>query len=438
MTTTAEKTNNCHPEQSEGTRQGYKKTELGWIPEEWQIIKVKSIVDRIEAGVSVNSEDRVSEGNEWGILKTSCVTLGKFDKSKNKVILEKEKQRAKVNPQKDCIIVSRMNTPELVGANAYVDCTYQNLFLPDRLWQVHINNTLSNSRWLSYITGSKEFRRNLSLEATGTSNSMKNISQENFLGQKIIFAPFPEQDKIAEILTTWDSAIEKTERLIASKTKLKQALMQKLLTGKLRFGEFAVQKANIVKLKDYLKEYSVKNSKNQVQNVLSVTNSRGFINQDEQFERVVASKDLKGYKVVKKGQFAYNPSRINVGSIDLLRRFDEGIVSPIYVIFETVSDKLLDTYLGHYFKTQNFFEQMKGFTQGGVRDSLSFDGLCSMKLFIPSLEEQKKIAAVLNTCDKEIDILKQKLDTLQQQKKGLMQKLLTGQVRVNQTRRRFR
>lgn len=205
--------------------------------------------------------------------------------------------------------------------------------------------------------------------------------------------------------------------------------MQQLLTGKKRLNGFGGE----VKLKvvdPYLKEISERNKDLKITNVLSVTNSRGFINQADQFDRVVASEDATNYKIVRKWQFAYNPSRVNVGSLDLLRDFESGILSPMYVVFETNTSHLLPYYFYYQLKTQWFYGHIPMFVQGSVRDSLSFDGLCSMKFFIPSIEEQTAIAQVLQAADKEISLLKAKAEKLREQKKGLMQVLLTGRKRL--------
>jgi len=180
----------------------------------------------------------------------------------------------------------------------------------------------------------------------------------------------------------------------------------------------------------YLNEVSERNKNRKILSVLSVTNSRGFINQSEQFGRAVASEDVSNYKIVRKGQFAYNPSRVNVGSIDMLSSFEEGILSPMYVVFETNNNELLPEYLYYHIKSNWFTGHIPMFVQGSVRDSLSFDGLSGMKFFIPSIDEQTAIANILQSADKEIQLLKFKLEKLKEQKKGLMQVLLTGKVRV--------
>jgi type I restriction enzyme S subunit len=255
------------------------------------------------------------------------------------------------------------------------------------------------------------------------------ISQTMINPISLPLPPLSEQKRIAEVLSTWDQAIQLTEQLIRQKEQRKKWLMQNLLTGKMRLKGFSGESQFRV-LGKFITEVSDRNKNGEIKNVLSVTNSKGFINQAEQFEREVASADVSNYKIVRKGQFAYNPSRVNVGSLDLLRKFDIGILSPMYVVFETDQKNLIPEYLFYLLKTNWFYGHIPMFVQGSVRDSLSFDGLCGMKFFIPSIEEQTAIAEVLQTAEKEIELRKAKAEKLKEQKKGLMQQLLTGRVRL--------
>ena len=261
-------------------------------------------------------------------------------------------------------------------------------------------------------------------------STFPNLSSNEIKGLNISIPPIDEQLKISSILSVWDKEIKLKEKLIEQKKEQKKGLMQKLLTGKIRVPGRG-GKVNKIKLKGLIKEINERNTKNSISNVLSVTNSNGFILQSEQFGRQIASKDLSNYKIVRKGQFAYNPSRVNVGSIDLLKKFDVGILSPMYVIFETFEEKLLPNYLYHFLKSNLFLNQLDGLLQGSVRQSLNFKSLEQVKLFVPDLNEQREISELLNKFDEQLRLLQLELDNLQEQKKGLMQILLTGKVHVN-------
>lgn len=167
----------------------YRKTKTGWIPIEWEVKRIINIVTSIKSGVSVNSENREKQNSESGILKTSSVSNGMFIPSQNKaIVLEGELERAKLNPQKNSLLISRMNTPDLVGACAYINETREDLFIPDRLWLTQLDFKMIDARWLNYLLNSNHYRFIIKNLATGTSNSMKNISKESFQSIQI---PFP-------------------------------------------------------------------------------------------------------------------------------------------------------------------------------------------------------------------------------------------------------
>ena len=248
------------------------------------------------------------------------------------------------------------------------------------------------------------------------------------VAQTYLYLPqLQEQLKIAEILSTWDDAIDKTLAYIQNEKRRKKSIISKIYRGQV--SESNINREDFKRLKHFLIEVSSRNN-GAFDNVLSVSNSKGFIPQDEQFEREVASKDRSNYKVVRRDEFAYNPSRVNVGSIDQLTTHESGILSPMYVVFKCNND-LNNRYLYHFLKSDLFLQMIPKYTQGSVRDSLSFDGLCSMKLYIPTLEEQIVYAQALDSIDEYIKKLEQFLELYKHQKNGLMQQLLTGKIRVN-------
>ena len=143
-----------------------------------------------------------------------------------------------------------------------------------------------------------------------------------------------------------------------------------------------------------------KNKDLSIDNVESVSNKTGFTKQTEQFEDYsVASADLSNYYVISEKQFAYNPSRINVGSI-AYKGIGEAVsvVSPLYVSFSTTKE-LNDQYLWHWFKTQEFTRQRVILSEGGVRDTLSFNQLEEMELMSPCIQEQQKVGSFFSRLD---------------------------------------
>lgn len=267
-----------------------------------------------------------------------------------------------------------------------------------------------------------------------TKTSIAHLTQEKLLELPVIVPPLPEQKKIAQILSTWDKAITTTEELIANSQQQKKALMQQLLTGKKRLlddnGVRFSGEWEALRLKRLLREEKSRNRVNNIERVLSVTNHSGFVLPEEQFSKRVASEDVSNYKVVKKGQFGYNPSRLNVGSFARLDAYDDGLLSPMYVVFSVHEEYLNSDYFLNWMSSNEAKQRIAGSTQGSVRDSVGFDALCAFPFMLPPLEEQQKIASVLSSADQEIKLLKSKLTALKQEKKALMQQLLTGKRRV--------
>ena len=166
-------------------------------------------------------------------------------------------------------------------------------------------------------------------------------------------------------------------------------------------------KQNRVLLGEYVTEYSVKNKANEDIPVYSVTNSQGFCT--EYFDKEVASKDKTTYKIVPRGYFAYNPSRINVGSVDWQKSADRVIVSPLYNVF-SVSDELDQQYLFYFLKSDIGRQMIKAKSSGSVRDNLKMDMLKEMTIPKRTLQEQKECVAILDKLKRIISLQEEKIE----------------------------
>ena len=164
-----------------------------------------------------------------------------------------------------------------------------------------------------------------------------------------------------------------------------------------------------VPLGNYVTEYSVRNKGDEDIPVYSVTNSQGFCT--DYFDKEVASKDKKTYKIVPKGYFAYNPSRINVGSVDWQKYEERVIVSPLYNVF-SVSENLEQQYLFYFLRSDVGKQMIKSKVSGSVRDNLKIDMLKEMTIPEMSIEEQKKCVHILDTLKIIISLRKKELDKL--------------------------
>src|SRR5690606_9825441 len=163
----------------------YKDSGVEWlveIPSHWHVSKLKYVIATLESGCSVNAADIPAREDEIGVLKTSCVYTRTFRVIENKTVFTEDLSRVKCRVRKGSIIISRMNTPELVGASALVEVEANNIFLPDRLWQtIFRNEKETNAKFLAYFMMTEGFRSQITLGAEGASSSMQNIAKENYL-----------------------------------------------------------------------------------------------------------------------------------------------------------------------------------------------------------------------------------------------------------------
>ena len=286
------------------------------------------------------------------------------------------------------------------------------------------------------------FLQYLKLERFDEASSIPTLNRNYVHKQKCIFPPLPEQKAIADLLSTWDEAIAKTEKLIQAKEKRFRQTTKHLLFGHKRINKQHEELVdshffkypcdwNLVKIGKIAKEISDRNGESDA-TVLSCSKYDGFVNSLDYFGKQVFSSDTSNYKVIKKSQFGYPSNHIEEGSIGLLEHCKKGIVSPIYVIFEASPTKVHPVYLFKLLKTDIYKHIFQVKTSSSVdrRGSLRWGEFSKIKIPLPLLEEQQQIAETLSTAQQEIDFLKQLAEKYKTQKRGLMQKMLTGEWRV--------
>ncbi|MGQ0277526.1 N-6 DNA methylase [Sphingopyxis sp. Q841] len=197
----------------------------------WPMVALSELIERLDSGVSVNSENREAKPGEKGILKTSCVTSGVFVPTEHKAILPDEVERAKCSPKAGSIIISRMNTEALVGASAYVAEDFPELYLPDRLWQTVITREDVSARYIHQIIASPAYRAKISTVCGGTSGSMKNISKPALLGIEVPLPDFETQQAIVAEIEAEQALVEASRELIARFEKKVEAAIARVWGG---------------------------------------------------------------------------------------------------------------------------------------------------------------------------------------------------------------
>ena len=244
--------------------------------------------------------------------------------------------------------------------------------------------------------------------------TMVHITKGDMEKRAITYPCIEEQKKIAKLLSIIDERISTQSKIIEDLKKLKSAIIE---------IEYTPNAKTTSHIGDIIEQISKRNKNNAIQNVLSVSNRQGFIKQSDQFEnRNVASEDTSNYKIVEQNDFAFNPARINVGSIARLTTFQRGIVSPMYICFRT-QENVAPEYIDYFFESKHFYCEIQKRLEGSVRQCLSFEGLCNIPLSLPSLEMQQRIGKRLFTLGQKIKTETDLLKLLNKQKQYLLRQM---------------
>ncbi len=390
------------------------------IPNDWEVKRLGKL-GNVVSGLTYSPDD-ICEETGVLVLRSSNVQGGRITFDDNVFVKVKE---GDFNPVKknDILICVRNGSKSLIGKCALINKdaegkafgAFMAIYRGDyNEYLIHVFNTDIYNR---------EIHKNLG----ATINSINGSDLKEF---KIPIPPLPEQKAIAQLLSTADAAIHTTEKIIAQKELSKKWLMQQLLTGKKRLMGFDGEWKEIY-IRDVAKEVSIRNKSDKQLTVLSCTKYDGLVPSLEYFGRKIFADDVSTYKIVPKNHFAYATNHIEEGSIGYQAILDEALISPMYTVFKT--DKTVnDNFFYKLLKSHPLVYQYQNRMEGSIdrRGGLRWDGFSIIKIKLPSIEEQTAIAQVLQAADKEISLLKAKAKKLREQKKGLMQQLLTGKVRL--------
>lgn len=402
------------------------------VPEGWKNVHLVSLLDgQIKNGYSPNAVD----------YETGYWVLGLGALGENGFIQEEIKPVQPTDSVKgallDCddFLVSRSNTPDKVGRSARYKGELKNCSYPDLMMRFRIDETSADLDFIEQKLKSANVRNYYKNCAAGSSSTMVKINKGIVEKTPLLLPPFPEQKKIARILSTWDRAIEVTEKLLKNSQQQKKALVQQLLTGKKRLPGFSGEWIRL-RVGDVLSVRNEKQIPSETTPLFSLTIENGITAKTERYNRefLVKNSDEKEYKTVKPNDIAYNPANLRWGAINYSRLTHDVVVSPIYEVLY-VKDVTLNNlhFIAQVLMSDRQIAKFASMVEGTLmeRKAVKIQPFLATKISIPSeLEEQQKIASVLSAADKEIEILKQKLGCLRQEKKVLMQQLLTGKRRV--------
>ncbi len=386
-------------------KEGYVKTKLGWVPSDWKILRLENVCGEFKSG--------------FGITAKQITDFGRFPVYGGNGL---RGYSSDFTHEGHYILIGRQgalcgNILEVNGKN----------YISEHAIAVNTNEDNDNS----FLAFKLDF---LKLNRLSESSAQPGLAVGKLLRFKLSLPPLPEQKKIADILSTWDKAIETTQALIERLQHRKKGLMQQLLTGNKRLPGFSGEWGEVY-AGEIFEEIKKKNDGGSHE-PLTISSKVGFVSQRKKFDKVIAGSSLSKYIQLQKFDFSYNKGNSKtypMGCIFLLEEFESAVVPFVYISFTPLKE--LDKYFYKYwFENHGLDRQLKAIITSGARG----DGLLNVskkdffKLLLPYpvLKEQTTIAQVLIKADEEIGQTQQYLEQMQEQKKGLMQQLLTGQKRV--------
>ncbi|MEK5479596.1 restriction endonuclease subunit S [Paenibacillus sp. FSL R5-0407] len=427
------------------------------VPEGWSVYKINELLVRLKNPVNVKDDETYREigirSHGKGIFYKESIT-GKDLGGKSVFWIEP-----------DCFIVNIVFAWEMAVAKT----TNRELgFIASHRFPMYrpVESKLSID-FITHFFKSSKGKHLLKLASPGGAGRNKTLGQKEFAETEVtIPISVNEQKGIANVLSTWDEAIELKEKLIELKKEQRKGLMQKLLTGQIRWNDrerctteevqdriamisrgevpegYMDTKAGILpeewtvkKLKEISKRIQRKNEGKEDKPVLTISSLSGFLNQSDRFSKVIAGENLSKYTLIKKNEFAYNKGNSKTypcGCIFRLEDYEEALVPNIYYSFQIVEGET--EFYKHYFASGKMNRHLGKVINTGVRNDglLNVDAsdFFNIPVVCPPKHEQLKIAEVLTNAGNEIDCLEKEVVSIKEQKRGLMQLLLTGKLRV--------
>ncbi len=394
---------------------GYKQTKVGVIPEDWGTYRIDNVLQRIRKKVEVEKEVLYQQigirSHAKGIFHKELVS-GEALGSKSVFWIEG-----------DCFIVNIVFAWE--QAVAKTTEVEKGMIASHRFPMYKAKDNKVDIDYILYFFKSKRGKHLLGLASPGGAGRNKTLGQKEFSELKLPLPSLKEQQKIAQILTTWDDAISKQEAIIKAKEQLKKGLMQRLLSGEIRFDGFDGEWEE-VRLGD-VAQINPKNPK--------LPSSFVYIDLESVKNGLLLKETLISNSEAPSR--AQRLLQINDILFQMVRPYQKNnlyftlegdyVASTGYAQIRALSSS---QYLYHYLHWDKFVNKVLLRCTGTGYPVINSKDLGKIKVKQPSNQEQQKIAQVLTTADKEIELLKEEIETLKEQKRGLMQRLLSGVVRV--------
>lgn len=420
----AKQNNKTSTERSRSVPSGYKSSPLGLIPSDWEVRKFKDII--IEGKLGGNYEN--AEANEGiPVMKMGNIDRGVIKLDKIQYLPEDCTYNQEDVLKEGDLLFNTRNTLDLVGKVAIWKNELPLSVYNSNLMRMKFDESfVASNYFMNYAFNSNYALNQLKSIATGTT-SVAAIYGRDLDTIKFILPSHKEQIAISKAISHWESGVDILNKLISQKEQRKKWLTQQLLTGKKRLNGFEKEKWINVKLGEI---FSERNETGNLNLPLLSVGANGIYPQSDSIKKDTSNEDKSKYRKICVGDIGYNTMRMWQGRSALSSL--EGIISPAYTVV-TPKQNADAKYFSFLFKTPHLINAFYRNSQGLVDDTLNckYKDFEIVKVTIPpTKKEQEEIAKVLILADEEIKLLENKRDQLKEQKKGLMQVLLTGKKRL--------
>ncbi|MBI1249027.1 restriction endonuclease subunit S [bacterium] len=393
------------------------------IPKSWRKKKLADIAD-VQTGIAKGKKN-IADPVTRPYLRVANVQDGHLDLSEIKTIEVSRHELDRFSLKVGDVLFTEGGDFDKLGRGTVWQGEVPNCLHQNHVFAVRMKNGDMLPYFLATYAASF-WGRTYFLSCSKQTTNLASINSTQLKEMPLPVPPLPEQRKIAAILSTWDRSIELTEKLIVAKQRRKQALMQQLLTGKVRLPRFH-DEWTTCKAGNLFAKRSEKGIAGLP--TLSVTMQNGLVRRDTIDRKMDTTLTPEEHLLIRRGDIAYNMMRMWQGASGLAD--ENGIVSPAYVVLSPM-DTVFPKFAAYFFKLPYTVKQFEDYSFGLTSDRLRlyYKDFSAIKMRIPPLGEQEAIADFLLTCDSEIKLLEARVGRLASQKNGLMQQLLTGKIRV--------
>lgn len=405
-------------------RPGYKHTPLGWIPDDWEISDFEKMCSSLVRGPFGGAlKKEVFTENGYKVYEQRNAIYKDYELGSYFIDDEKFKELSRFSVEPENFLVSCSGT---IGKIYKVPFGAPKGVINQALLKITCDEKEVDPEFFLQYFEWDGFQKRIIDNSQG--GAMQNlVGMELFRQVPCSLPKISEQHRIATILSTWDDAITKTQQLVVQLKQRNKGLMQKLLTAKENWKEYRIG--------DLLKEVKRPVSWNdeELYHLISVRRrSGGAFFRESLYGKQILTKQLF---TAEEGDFLISKMQIVHGASAVVPKELAGMkISGSYIAIHTKDEKLMDIDFFNWLSKTRWFYRMTYVSSYGVhieKMTFDYDDFKRRKVMLPqTVEEQKSIVEVLQTATDEVNLLEQKLAAMHQQKKGLMQKLLTGEVRV--------